>query len=144
MTAIVAFLACASGDVVPEPRELVFGTVDFQADACPECLCDEGCNPVDLVLTNVGEEPASVRMPQGFDDTHLCLAGYDPVSPLELGLVGPQERLILPFSVCGYAPGELTTTVEGTLLFETDGVDPWVEVPWSVTPIRDQGTTSGA
>ncbi len=138
MTPLIALtlLACGEGDLAVEPVALSWGEVDFQTHACMDCLCDEGCQPRELALTNAGDADLKLDLPLGVDP-HLCPFGYDGSQALDLGTLEPDATFTLTLSVCHYDPGERDTEVEGTIDLETDGVDSVIRVPFSFTPIRN-------
>ncbi len=140
MSPLFLLFACAEGDLAIEPVSLDWGEIDFQDDGCRDCLCEAGCAPMDLVLTNAGEADLEVSLPAGMDADHLCPIGHDPSGPIELGVLESDASFILRIAVCGYLPGERDTEVSGTVDIENDGVDTVIQVPWSFTPIRNIDT----
>lgn len=139
MLILWSVLACGEGDLAVEPTSMTWGEVDFQTNACIDCLCDEGCQPRTLTLTNAGDADLKLDLPLGVD-SHLCPFGYEGDQPLDLGTLSPDASFVLTLSVCAYEPGERDTQVEGTIDLETDGVDTVIRVPFSFTPIRNIGT----
>ncbi len=138
--------ACSSPGVLElNPSSLEWGEVDFHNEACMDCACADGCGLTQLFLNNTGEGELFVSMPQGFDDAHLCIDGYDSQPNLELGTLQPEEFFLLNVSVCGYEAGELNTpgedparAVSGSLRFTTDGEPAQASIDFSFVPIRDQ------
>ncbi len=139
MLSLLALFACGEGDLAVEPVSLAWGDVDFQTTACTDCLCDEGCEPRELALTNAGDADIKVDLPLGVD-THLCPFGYDGAKALDLGTLEPDATFVLTLSVCAYEPGERDTQVSGTIDVETDGADTVIQVPFTFTPIRNIST----
>jgi len=140
------FVGCSSGGILEiDPTSLDWGEVDFHSEECMDCECAEGCGLTSLLLYNTGEEPLQIQMPNGFDDTHLCISGHDSENNLDLGTLQPEEFFLLAVSVCGYEAGELNTAgedparpVTGTLRFSTDGEPATASVDFSFIPIRNQ------
>jgi len=136
---LIALAACGKGELDLNFDALGWGEIDFQDDACPDCQCDEGCGPTLVELTNIGDAPLNVEIPEGLDPDRFCLNGFEDVSdPIVIPTMEPDDAYILQLSVCGYLPGEQTLTVTGQIAFETDGVEETVGLDWSYTPIRDQ------
>ena len=140
------FAGCSSsGTLEVDPTELDWGVVDFHNEDCMDCSCSNGCGAKEVFLTNTGEAPLSVWMPQGFDNAHLCIDGYSSQPQLPLGELQPDEFYLLRISVCGYESGELNTPEEtparpviGQLHFTTDGEPSTAEIPYSFVPTRIQ------
>jgi hypothetical protein len=138
--------ACSSsGTLELNPGTIDWGEVDFHNNECMDCDCADGCGLTPLFLNNVGEGPLEIQMPNGFDDTHLCIDGYESEKGLNLGTLAPGEFFLLNVSVCGYAAGELNTEAEtdprpvtGTLRFTTDGNPADVSGSFSFIPVRNQ------
>jgi hypothetical protein len=138
--------ACSSsGTLELDPGTLAWGEVDFHNDECMDCDCADGCGLTPLFLNNVGDGPLDIQMPNGFDDTHLCIDGYESEKGLNLGTLEPGEFFLLNVSVCGYVAGELNTESEtdprpvtGKLRFTTDGNPADVSASFSFVPVRIQ------
>lgn len=148
LTALVFSLAWAcssSGTLELDPGTLDWGVVDFHNDACMDCTCTDGCGLTPLFLNNTGDGPLEIKMPNGFDDAHLCIDGYESEKNLTLGTLEPGEFFLLNVSVCGYEAGELNTEAEevprpvsGALRFSTDGNPAKIDAPFSFVPVRIQ------
>ncbi|HJN76878.1 MAG TPA: hypothetical protein QGF58_23320 [Myxococcota bacterium] len=133
MTLALLF-ACAKGSLEITPNPLSWGEVDFHAGE--NCEDDEGgCSPLDVVLRNAGDADLELTSAQGYDSTYLCIDGYAADAPMELGDLPPGASSILTISVCGYQPGELTSEVSGSIVFELETGDESLD--WSFTPIRN-------
>lgn len=145
-TTISLFLGCSSqGSLELDPEALEWGEVDFHNDDCMDCACADGCGLTPLFLNNTGEGALEIKMPNGFDDNHLCIDGYDNEDNLNLGTLEPGEFFLLNVSVCGYEPGELNTETEtearpvtGKLRFTTDGDPAQSDLSFSFIPVRNQ------
>jgi hypothetical protein len=139
-------MACSSDGVLElDPVSLDWGEVDFHTEECMDCACPDGCGLTPLFLNNTGEAPLQIHMPNGFDDAHLCIDGYDSESNLDLGILQPGEFFLLNISVCGYEAGELNTEgeeparpVTGSLRFSTDGEPAKASAEFSFVPVRKQ------
>jgi len=129
-----------------DQTELAWEWIDFHTEDCMDCLCDAGCAPTRITLTQTHKKPLTIDMPNGHDTDHICIDGYPAgteFKPLEMQ---PAERLILDVSVCGYLPGELNLEgqeppipVEGNLVFSASGAADRLLIPWSFIPYRVQG-----
>ncbi len=146
LTLLGAVVACSSsGTLELDPGTLEWGEVNFHNNECMDCACTDGCGLTPLFLNNVGEAPLEILMPNGFDDDHLCIDGYESEKGLNLGTLEPGEFFLLNVSVCGYEAGELNTESEtdprpvtGNLRFTTDGNPSDISAPFSFIPVRNQ------
>jgi hypothetical protein len=131
--AVVALTACggAKGELLAEPASLDFGVIDFQQE-----VPSEGLNPQELALTNDTDAELLVEI-TGFDADHLCIPGVD-AAPSPITTLAAGESYSLFVGVCGYdsAAGERDSLVEGLLVFDAEGLEEALEVPWSFTPVR--------
>lgn len=138
LTPLVLLCGCARGALALDPPELRWGEVDFQAEPLD---CEGGCDPMTATLRNEGSGELPLRLPDGYDGEHLCIAGFDPEEPLELGVLAPGSSYVLEISVCGYLAGERDAEVSGALRLDADGEQ--VLWPWAFTPVRDFGEDTG-
>ena len=145
-TCLFLLTACkASGQLEIDQERLDWGEVDFHTEECMDCSCADGCGLTPILLNNTGEGPLEIEMPNGFDDNHICIDGYDSTPNLSLGTLQPGEFFLLNVSICGYLPGELNTAgedppreVTGKLRFATDGTPSMATVDFSFIPVRRQ------
>ena len=145
-TCALLLIACnAPGQLEIDQERLDWGEVDFHTEECMDCSCADGCGLTPLLLSNTGEGPLEIEMPNGFDDNHICIDGYDSTSNLALGTLQPGEFFLLNVSVCGYLPGELNTAgeepareVSGKLRFATNGTPSMATLDFSFIPVRKQ------
>ncbi|MEE2752288.1 MAG: hypothetical protein VX519_12720 [Myxococcota bacterium] len=142
------FLACGE-DTFPleaDLENLEWEWVDFHTDACMDCLCESGCAPTRLTLTQTDKNPVTIDMPSGHDTDHICIDGYPVGTDFQPMEMQPSERLILDISVCGYLPGELNLEdqeppipIKGNLVFSANENEGRLMIPWSFIPYRIQG-----
>jgi hypothetical protein len=135
MTTFLALLGCSTGVLEISPNPVVWGEIDFLGGPPEECDDDEGgCAPTTVTLRNSGDADLEVRA-NGYDDAYLCVEGFPDGAALELGSLPPGATYPIVLSVCGYEPGDLTSEVSGSIVFEHDG-DGSASLDWSFTPVR--------
>ncbi len=128
------------GELSVYPQSVDFGTVNFMEE-----MPGEGYAQQSIDVMNVGLADLNVWLPS-YDQVHMCLEGFEASEgTIELPTISPESRYILKLAVCGYDQygGELESEIRGDIQLLNDGVDPLVELPYSFTPVRDQGSDTG-
>ena len=123
----MAATACGGPvNIIPEPGNLDFGTVDFSAD-----MPDGGYAPITLNLTNAGEGEVEITL-GSFPFDYLCIPGFTN-DPVTLGTLAPTEVFSLDIGVCDYdAEGGRGVERTGEIVIQADGFT--YPVPWRFTP----------
>jgi hypothetical protein len=138
---LMALLACGQGELDIRPNAYDWGEINFLDEECLECECDDHCGPIEIELTNIGDAPLVVELPEGYDGDRFCLKGFDdPDAAITLPDLGPDETYLLELAICGYLPGEQTLNLAGQIGFRTDGVNGGASFEWAYVPIRDQSS----
>jgi len=145
-TIILTLLACGGeASISLSPEFYDWGEVDFHTDECMDCACTDGCNSIDLWITNTGQDSVQLELPNGFDSDHLCIDGATSQPYMALGELNPMEQLLLRVSVCDYLPGELNIEgseelfpVEGSMVITDNKQGINSSFVWSFIPVRIQ------
>lgn len=136
---IILLIACTSGEISVSPSSLDFGEVDFN-DEPLDCDGEEGgCSPTSVTVRNEGESELTLSA-TGWQDEYLCIEGFEP-GTLDLGTLPAGASFELVIAVCGKDPG-YGSPISGELRF-TPSAGESQTLPWSFTPIRDQGDDTG-
>ena len=120
----MAATACGGPvNIIPEPGNLDFGTVDFSAD-----MPDGGYAPITLNLTNAGEGEVEIAL-RSFPFEYLCIPGFtndgDLGTSAHGGLQPGHWRLRLRAGAAGASSGRGNR-------HPADGFT--YPVPWRFTP----------
>ena len=142
---LLLLAACNPGDVSASPATVDWGEVDFHNADPDECDEDEGgCDPRTVAITNNGTGEATLSA-SGFDSDHICVQGFAPGGPIDIGLLGPSATYNLVLSVCGYGPGERNQEISGDLVFSVeDATQESLTVSWTFIPVRNIETDDTA
>lgn len=133
---VVVLAGCGgkSTELEISPPQVNWGELDF-AEEPP----DEGFEPVQLVIKNVGDNDVEVEL-TGFDFERLCAPGYSAV-PASLGNVTAGGSVAVSVGVCGYSAeaGDRDSLVSGTIDVGVVDGEGSASARWSFTPVLDLG-----
>ena len=128
-----AFLAIAAcgGDLIVEPTTLDFGELDFN-----QTIPDAGYQAPQLPISHGLDRDIPVEIYR-LDNDRLSLGAQltesDP--PTVNALAGVLS--VITIGVIGYEPGEVDSTVSGSISVYSPDLNDTVDVEWSYIPTRE-------
>lgn len=128
-----AFLAIAAcgGDLIVEPTTLDFGELDFN-----QTIPDAGYEATQIQISHGLDRDIPVEIYR-LDNDRLSLGAQltesDP--PTVNALAGVLS--VITIGVIGYEPGEVDSTVSGSISVYSPDLNDTVDVEWSYIPTRE-------
>jgi hypothetical protein len=128
---MIGLVGCGSEPLIVTPQFVDFGEVDFQQPR-PET----GYNEQTINLQNSGKRPLELRVTGVDEDRVFVGAFWLDEAQRALQPIGEGSYTDITLSVWDYEPGELTTTITGSIQIEGDVRDPIV-IDWQYVPVRN-------
>jgi len=126
-----------------EPAEVHFGELDFKD--WPTDMPVEGYGSTAVLVTNDSENSLDLTLVDA-DFDRLCVLGItENMVPYSWPELAPGKSVLVQIRVCAYMAeeGDRDTLIEGEISLRSYGPEGDVGIPWSFTPVIDQGSDTG-